>query len=122
MANLTKWFSAGAMAIAIMGSPAHAETAEGPRMVELPVNGPLFMRETASGATVIVSSDGRFVMPGRLVDRQENHAVISSIDEAESAFGNASVATGAAGGSSASSLVTEDGFPDAEKLLSFSEI
>lgn len=120
MANLTKWFSAGAMAIAIMGSPAHAETAEGPRMVELPVNGPLFMRETASGATVIVSSDGRFVMPGRLVDRQENHAVISSIDEAESAFGNASVATGAAGGSSASSLVTEDGFPDAEKLLSFS--
>ena len=61
-------------------------TAEQPTMVELPIEGPLYMRETDQGASVIVSADGRFVLPGRLIDRDRDHAVVLSVDDATKAY------------------------------------
>lgn len=60
-----------------------------PSMVALPIEGPLYMRETKQGTAVIMSADGRFVMPGRLVDRENDHNMILSLDDAQKAFGEA---------------------------------
>lgn len=123
MARLGTWFTAGALAASMLATPAVAETTENsPQMVKLPIQGPLFMRETASGATVIVSADGRFVMPGRMVDREENHTIINSVAKAQQAFGGTTrtASPSASGPDKHSELVTEDGFPNADKLLSFS--
>lgn len=119
MSRLGQWLTAGTLAASMLGAPAVAETTESaPRMVKLPIEGPLFMRETSSGAIVIVSQDGRFVMPGRLVDRQEDHTIITSIKQAQEAFGEAPVST-RSGPDTSSELITGDGFPNTEKLLSF---
>jgi thiol:disulfide interchange protein DsbC len=120
MTRLGTWLTAGALSAAMLTTPAVAETTgNSPQMVKLPIEGPLYMRETASGATVIVSEDGRFVMPGRMVDREENHTIIDSVAKAQQAFGGASTSA-APGPDKHSELVTDDGFPNADKLLSFS--
>jgi len=120
MARLGTWLTTGALTAAMLSTPVVAETAKNsPQMVKLPIEGPLYMRETSSGATVIVSEDGRFVMPGRMVDRQENHTIISSVAQAQKAFGSESHSA-AAGPDNRSELITIEGFPNEEKLLSFS--
>lgn len=48
------------------------------------------MRETADGTPILVSGDGRFVMPGRLVDRDNNMTMITSLSDAHKAFGGQS--------------------------------
>jgi thiol:disulfide interchange protein DsbC len=119
MSRLGQWLTAGTLAASLVGAPAVADTTESaPRMVKLPIEGPLFMRETSSGATVIVSQDGRFVMPGRMVDRQEDHTIITSVQQAQEAFGESSVST-RSGPDKSSELTTKQGFPNTEKLLSF---
>jgi len=45
------------------------------------------MHETADGTPILVSGDGRFVMPGRFVDRENDMNMITSLDEARQAFG-----------------------------------
>lgn len=120
MALIGKWLAAGALAASMIAAPAIAETDESsPKMVKLPVQGSLYMRETSSGATVIVSEDGRFVMPGRVVDRQENHTMIDSVDKAQEMFGGKSKSV-SAGPDKSSELTNSEGFPNHENLLSFS--
>ena len=119
MSPLAQWLTAGTLAATMMGAPAVADTTDSaPQMVKLPIEGPLFMRETSSGTTVIVSQDGRFVMPGRMVDRQENHTISTSVQQAQEAFGESSVST-RSGPDKSSELTTDQGFPNPDKLLSF---
>lgn len=78
------------LAIAISGlfsaSPSFAEAE--PALRELPVDGPLYLRETQSGDTVITSEDGRFVMPGRIVDREKGHEVLTTIEQFDRVYEN----------------------------------
>jgi thiol:disulfide interchange protein DsbC len=55
--------------------------------IEIPIKGGLYMHETADGTPILVSGDGRFVMPGRFVDRENDMNMITSLDEARQAFG-----------------------------------
>jgi len=55
--------------------------------IEIPIKDGLFMRETADGTPILVSGDGRFVMPGRFVDRENNMNMITSLEDARQAFG-----------------------------------
>lgn len=125
MTRLTKFCAAGLLALLTVPALSVAETAkageagESPEMVKLPLEGPLYMRETSGGTTVIVSEDGRFVMPGRLVDRKEGHTVISTIADAEKLYGIKADRTSKPA-SKTSSLRTDDGLPNVDNLLSFS--
>lgn len=55
--------------------------------VSIPVEGPLEMRKTESGTTILISSDGRFVMPARLIDRENGNEMIESLEKAREAYG-----------------------------------
>ena len=119
MIRLATLFTTGALVAAMVVTPTVAVAADNaPKVVKLPFDGPLYMRETSAGATVIVSKDGRFVMPGRLVDRQESHTVISTVEEAVKAFGGESESTSSDYDKS-SDLVNEEGLPNVDKVLSF---
>lgn len=79
--------------------------------VSIPVEGPLEMRKTESGTTVLISSDGRFVMPARLIDRTKGNKLIESLDDARAAYGEGSNSGGG-------DKVSLEGY-DPDDLLSF---
>ena len=87
---LKKAITALALSLSAVPGVLHAEPANSSStsIVALPIDGPLYMRETKQGTTVIMSADGRFVMPGRLVDRENDHNMILSIADAQKAFGS----------------------------------
>lgn len=83
--------------------------------VSIPVEGPFEMRKTESGTTVLISSDGRFVMPARLIDRAEGNKLIQSLEDAREAYANVSETE--AGGQS--NKVSLEGY-NPDELLTFS--
>lgn len=86
---------------------ASADTqAEVVKAIEIPLKGGLYMRETADGTPILVSGDGRFVMPGRVVDRDNDMRMIASLSDAQDAFG-----------SEEGSQRTPDGLNPGQKML-----
>lgn len=75
------------LALALGLSAAIGAQAEG-GSVSIPIEGPLEMRKTENGTTVLISSDGRFVMPARLIDRENGNEMIESLSEAREAYGD----------------------------------
>lgn len=104
---------------------AHAEER---RSVELPIKGPLMMIMTDAGTPVIVSQDGRFVLPGQFVDRADEGQVVASIDQAQALYGKAGhnkptakiERVEEAFEQRTPDYMGEDGLPNVDQLLSFS--
>lgn len=71
---------------ASMGLSAVA-SASSKESVEIPVKGGLFIHKLEDGQTVLMSGDGRFVMPGRFVDRDNGTEIVASVDQAKALYG-----------------------------------
>ncbi|WP_145840219.1 hypothetical protein [Marinobacter sp. P4B1] len=72
----------------------HAAIANSKESVELPVKGGIFLHKLEDGQTVLMSGDGRFVIPGRFVDREQGMEVIASIDKAKELYSEGASVTG----------------------------
>lgn len=97
---------------------ANADTqAEAVKAIEIPLKGGLYMRETADGTPILVSGDGRFVMPGRVVDRDNDMRMIASLSDAQDAFGNEEDSQRARDGLNPGQKMLRDVNPD--EMLSF---
>ncbi|MCK7553390.1 thioredoxin fold domain-containing protein [Marinobacter goseongensis] len=115
----------GSLLLGFTSSNALAQDAD---IVELPIKGPLKMIMTDAGTAVIVSSDGRFVLPGQFVDRADDGQVVGSIEQARALYGQAGhnnpiteikpVERGYE--DQQPEYMRDDGMPNASELLSFS--
>ena len=123
--TLSSYGLAGSLLLGCLSASALAQDAA---TVELPIKGPLKMIMTDAGTAVIVSSDGRFVLPGQFVDRADDGQVVASIEQARALYGQAghkSPATAIQPIENAyqdqqPEYLTDDGLPNADELLSFS--